>query len=103
MPLFLITYELDEFSSSAHICDALAMLNGFRLAETTWLVTTSFTAIQLLGAIRHALNDNDLLFIIEVRPGDDCAALSGGRDVSDQIQRIMNQVPAGIELPVQEP
>jgi len=74
MPLYIVSYDLNEKSSRTYkeLYDALQSYPYWaHPLESTWMVSTDHTARELEEHLRHFLGQNDNLLVVEFKKDAD--------------------------------
>lgn len=73
MPIYLVTYDLNQETNSAAyrpLWAELKRLDAHRALESVWLVNVTNTASELGEHLKGLVDSNDSLFVTKLRKGE---------------------------------
>lgn len=91
MALYLITYDNHPPRSYAALYQLMASWQAVKLAESVWLAGLTGTATAVRDAVQNKLQPDDLVAVVELKPGSDWATKGVTADaanwLSNNVQR----------------
>lgn len=75
MANYIVSYDLHNQRVYAPVWAYLQTLNGVRLLESLWLVSTSLTAVQIRDGLANVIDADDSIVVVEVSHGAWWAAI----------------------------
>lgn len=76
MAHYIISYDLHRERSYGPVWSLLESLGAVRLLESLWVVTSPYGVGDLREAIRQAMDQDDAVAVVELKPGSEWASFN---------------------------
>ncbi len=86
MALFLISYDLHKDRNYQPLYDAMEKLESKAILESVWMLEVNNTATEVRDWLHDLLDDDDKIFVIELRPQHAWASRNLGTSVNNWIR-----------------